>query len=61
MDASNIAPSVVHSLAIVEAMCVLLVAIGTVANSKVVNVTSTPILEGVVAKVTASLLVPRYG
>ena len=26
-----------------------------------VDVTSTPILEGVVAKVTASLLVPRYG
>ena len=29
-------------------------AVGTVANSKVVDVTSTPILEGVVAKVTAS-------
>ena len=27
-------------------------AVGTVANSKVVDVTSTPILEGVVAKVT---------
>ena len=55
MDASNIAPSVIHSLAEVEAMCVLPVAVSTVTNSKDVNVTSTPNLEGVVAKVTPAL------
>ena len=32
----------------------LLMAVGTVANSKVVDFTSTPILEGVVAKVAST-------
>ena len=39
----------VHSLAVVEAMCVLLVAVGKVAVLEVVNVKVTPVLEGVVA------------
>ena len=39
----------------VEAMCVLLVAVGTVANLKSVDVIITPVLEGVVVEVTPAL------
>ena len=41
-------------MAVVEAMCVLLVAVGTVAILEVVDVKVTPIHEGLVANVAST-------